>query len=181
MKRSDMGLPVQELVLLLVVFLVAALLFHKFINYRNRLIFGVVTFLALLLTGFLWHNTYNKYQLHRHFSTYYVPENTVSARFEEFPEENARSYKSILRVLQLTDSSGKAAEVKGKVIAYFAKSGHPEDVAYGDKVVFTGTIGEGWREQKILQPSITVNIWHRVIFFIRSISPGITTGLLRMM
>jgi|AntRauTorckE6833_2_1112554.scaffolds.fasta_scaffold01548_6 competence protein ComEC len=140
MKRSDMGLPVQELVLLLVVFLVAALLFHKFINYRNRLIFGVVTFLALLLAGFLWHNTYNKYQLHHHFSTYYVPENTVLAQFEEFPEEKVRSYKSILRVLQLTDSSGKAVEVKGKVIAYFAKSGHPEDVAYGDKVVFTGTI-----------------------------------------
>ncbi|MCF8231358.1 MAG: competence protein ComEC family protein [Bacteroidales bacterium] len=114
-----------------------SIFFHKKISFGSRHIFGVTTILALVLSGFLWQNIFNKYQKQDHFSDFYGPDNLMKGVLIHQPEDKANSYKSVLHINGVyTDSTSK--KVKGKILAYLGKDSLSGELRYGDEVLFNG-------------------------------------------
>lgn len=130
----------RSFLIMFVLILSIAMFFHKYINFRNRLIFGGLVFLTVLVGGLLWHSVYNQYHMHGHFSKSYTSESSLVAQLEAYPEEAQRSWKSILKVKTLIDSAGDRIPAKGKIIAYFEPTSQVEKAQYGDKVIFSGYV-----------------------------------------
>ncbi len=117
-----------------------ALLLHQHLNYRNRSLFGVIVLLLFVLTGFGWHQSYHIAHQKSHFSNQAYRHKVISGVLNQTPVEKANSFKSVIKLESLLDTSGKAIPAKGKILAYFSKSTVISEASYGDKIVFSGFI-----------------------------------------
>ncbi len=123
-----------------ILLIAGALLLHKHLNYRNRRFFGVIILLLFVLMGFGWHQSYHiKHQMN-HFSNQVYRHKVIAGVLNHTPVEKANSFKSVIKIESLLDTSGKAIPAKGKILAYFSKSNVIADASYGDKIVFSGFV-----------------------------------------
>ncbi|HKK09432.1 MAG TPA: ComEC/Rec2 family competence protein [Bacteroidales bacterium] len=126
--------------LISVVLVITASLYHVKINYGNRRVFGILSWVLFIVFGFGWNHMHQLKHKESHFSRKEYPMKYIAGSLAETPVEKENSYKSVIQVRRLIDSTGQAVPAKGNILAYFSKGQQVSEAAYGDKIVFCGDV-----------------------------------------
>ncbi len=118
--------------------IIASFLLDYFINLKNRLLFGIFIFITLFSLGFSWHSTYINYQLHHHFQDFITKDKptTFVAEIIEKPIEKENSYKTFVKIKYVANKNDNMLSCKGKALVYFEKDNFPQQLQYGDVLIF---------------------------------------------